>query len=123
VLPQAGGQLSAISRGCQLLLPSLLIIYLYNVVKSRYRLQYIISALQDLVKDAAPHFKKAKQHYDQIAKQLVGQGHALDIFACSLDQVCNWVWHRPAISSRKGDWGDFLHATFSWVICRCAPGK
>jgi hypothetical protein len=39
------------------------------------------------VKDAAPHFKKAKKYYDQIAKQLVAQGHALDIFACSLDQV------------------------------------
>ena len=43
--------------------------------------------LQDLVKEAAPHYKKAKKYFDGIAKQLVSQGHALDIFACSLDQV------------------------------------
>lgn len=44
-------------------------------------------ALQDLVKEAAPHYKKARKYYDGIAKQMVAQGHALDIFACSLDQV------------------------------------
>ena len=39
------------------------------------------------MKEAAPHYKKAKKYFDGIAKQLVSQGHALDIFACSLDQV------------------------------------
>lgn len=43
--------------------------------------------VQDLVKEAAPHYKKAKKFYENIAKQLVAQGHALDVFACSLDQV------------------------------------
>lgn len=42
---------------------------------------------QDLLKEAAPHYKKARKYFDGIAKQLVSQGHALDIFACSLDQV------------------------------------
>lgn len=43
---------------------------------------------QDLVKETASHFKKAKKFYDGVAAQLVKQGHALDVFACSLDQVC-----------------------------------
>eukprot|EP00803_Ostreobium_quekettii_P006628 evm.model.scf_2332.2 EVM.evm.TU.scf_2332.2 scf_2332:5133-14745(+) len=42
---------------------------------------------KDLVKDAVPHFRKAHKHYTAIAEQLVQQGHALDVFACSLDQV------------------------------------
>ena len=42
---------------------------------------------KDLVKDAAPHYKKARKFYDSLAAQLVQQGHALDVFACSLDQV------------------------------------
>ena len=42
---------------------------------------------KDLVKEAAPHFKKARKFYDGLAAQLVQQGHALDVFACSLDQV------------------------------------
>lgn len=44
---------------------------------------------KDLMKDAAPHYKKAHKFYDGLAAQLVQQGHALDVFACSLDQV--WV--------------------------------
>ncbi|KAM7279409.1 hypothetical protein ACFE04_006543 [Oxalis oulophora] len=42
---------------------------------------------KDLDKDAAPYFKKAIKHYDGLAKQLVSQGHVLDVFACALDQV------------------------------------
>ncbi|KAL6970904.1 Protein transport protein S23 E [Sarracenia purpurea var. burkii] len=42
---------------------------------------------KDLDKDAAPYFKKAVQFYDELAKQLVGQGHVLDLFASALDQV------------------------------------
>lgn len=43
---------------------------------------------KDLDKDAAPYFKKAVKFYDSLAKQLVGQGHVLDLFASALDQVC-----------------------------------
>jgi len=39
------------------------------------------------VKETASHFKKAKKFYDGVAVQLVKQGHALDVFACSLDQA------------------------------------
>ncbi|PKA49667.1 hypothetical protein AXF42_Ash004208 [Apostasia shenzhenica] len=42
---------------------------------------------KDLDKDAAPHFHKAVKVYDILAKQLVSQGHVLDIFASALDQV------------------------------------
>lgn len=45
------------------------------------------AGLQDLVKDAAPFWKKARKFYEGAARQLVAQGHALDVFACSLDQV------------------------------------
>lgn len=43
---------------------------------------------KDLDKDAAPHFNKAVKFYENIAKQLVSQGHVLDLFASALDQVC-----------------------------------
>lgn len=43
---------------------------------------------KDLDKDAAPYFKKAVKFYDSLAKQLVSQGHVLDLFASALDQVC-----------------------------------
>ncbi|WOL04553.1 hypothetical protein Cni_G13274 [Canna indica] len=42
---------------------------------------------KDLDKDAAPHFQKAVKFYDNLAKQLVNQGHVLDLFASALDQV------------------------------------
>ncbi|MBA0846127.1 hypothetical protein Goarm_022573 [Gossypium armourianum] len=42
---------------------------------------------KDLFKDAAPYFKKAVKFYDSLAKQLVDQGHVLDLFASALDQV------------------------------------
>lgn len=42
---------------------------------------------KDLDKDAAPYFHKAVKFYDGLAKQLVSQGHVLDVFASSLDQV------------------------------------
>lgn len=42
---------------------------------------------KDLDKDAAPYFKKAIKFYDGLAKQLVSQGHVLDVFASALDQV------------------------------------
>ncbi|KAK4765552.1 hypothetical protein SAY86_026642 [Trapa natans] len=42
---------------------------------------------KDLDKDAAPFFKKAVKFYEGLAKQLVNQGHVLDLFASALDQV------------------------------------
>ncbi|RDX67817.1 hypothetical protein CR513_53263, partial [Mucuna pruriens] len=42
---------------------------------------------KDLDKDAAPYFKKAAKFYEGLAKQLVSQGHVLDLFASALDQV------------------------------------
>ncbi|GAV58984.1 Gelsolin domain-containing protein/zf-Sec23_Sec24 domain-containing protein/Sec23_trunk domain-containing protein/Sec23_helical domain-containing protein/Sec23_BS domain-containing protein [Cephalotus follicularis] len=42
---------------------------------------------KDLDKDAAPYYKKAVKFYDSLAKQLVSQGHVLDLFASALDQV------------------------------------
>ncbi|KAK1279065.1 hypothetical protein QJS04_geneDACA007382 [Acorus gramineus] len=42
---------------------------------------------KDLDKDAAPHFHKAVRFYENLAKQLVTQGHVLDLFASALDQV------------------------------------
>ncbi|KAM3275770.1 hypothetical protein ACQJBY_044251 [Aegilops geniculata] len=46
-----------------------------------------IRSHKDLDKDSAPLFDKAVKFYDQIAKQLVHQGHVLDLFACAVDQV------------------------------------
>ncbi|XP_071690224.1 protein transport protein SEC23 E-like [Rutidosis leptorrhynchoides] len=42
---------------------------------------------KDLDKDAAPFFRKAVQYYEELAKQMVSQGHVLDLFASALDQV------------------------------------
>ncbi|OWM84238.1 hypothetical protein CDL15_Pgr011623 [Punica granatum] len=42
---------------------------------------------KDLDKDAVPFFKKAVTFYEGLAKQLVSQGHVLDLFASALDQV------------------------------------
>lgn len=42
---------------------------------------------KDLDKDAAPYFNKAVKFYENLAKQLVSQGHVLDLFASALDQV------------------------------------
>lgn len=46
-----------------------------------------IRSHKDLDKDAAPHYHKAVKFYEGLGKQLVNQGHVLDLFACALDQV------------------------------------
>ncbi|XP_058084784.1 protein transport protein SEC23 C [Magnolia sinica] len=46
-----------------------------------------IRSHKDLDKDSAPHYHKAVKFYDGLSKQLVNQGHVLDLFACALDQV------------------------------------
>jgi hypothetical protein len=43
--------------------------------------------MQDLAKDGAAHYRKAKKFYDTVAAELIAHGHCMDIFACSLDQV------------------------------------
>ncbi|KAI3448985.1 hypothetical protein Pfo_005650 [Paulownia fortunei] len=42
---------------------------------------------KDLDKDSAAHYHKAVKFYEALSKQLVHQGHVLDVFACALDQV------------------------------------
>ncbi|GAB2209900.1 hypothetical protein Droror1_Dr00027127 [Drosera rotundifolia] len=46
-----------------------------------------IRSHKDLDKDSAPHYHNATKFYEGISKQLVHQGHVLDMFACALDQV------------------------------------
>lgn len=46
-----------------------------------------IRSHKDLDKDSAPLFHKAVKFYEGLSKQLVHQGHVLDIFACALEQV------------------------------------
>lgn len=53
---------------------------------------------KDLDKDAAPFFKKAVKFYEGLAKQLVSQGHVLDLFASALDQVHQL---RPIVCSNE----------------------
>lgn len=42
---------------------------------------------KDLDKDAATYFRKAVQFYEDLSKEMVNQGHVLDLFASALDQV------------------------------------
>ncbi|XP_052164697.1 protein transport protein SEC23-like [Oryza glaberrima] len=46
-----------------------------------------IRSHKDLDKGSAPLYTKAVKFYEEISKQLVHQGHVLDLFACALDQV------------------------------------
>jgi protein transport protein SEC23 len=46
-----------------------------------------IRSHKDIDKDAVPHYRKAIKFYEGLAKQLVNQGHVLDLFASALDQV------------------------------------
>ncbi|KAK2077632.1 hypothetical protein QBZ16_004478 [Prototheca wickerhamii] len=46
-----------------------------------------IRSHKDLAKDAAPYTAAASKHYDAIGAALAAAGHALDVYACSLDQV------------------------------------
>ncbi|KAH9649514.1 protein transport protein SEC23 [Citrus sinensis] len=62
---------------------------------------------KDLDKDAAPFFKKAVKFYDGLAKQLVSQGHVLDLFASALDQK------GPSVSDTVVGEGN----TTAWKMC------
>ncbi|CAN8283813.1 unnamed protein product [Cochlearia groenlandica] len=46
-----------------------------------------IRSHKDIDKDSAPYYHKAVEFYEGLAKQLVHQGHILDVFASSVDQV------------------------------------
>ncbi|KAK3015421.1 hypothetical protein RJ639_006539, partial [Escallonia herrerae] len=46
-----------------------------------------IRSHKDLDKDSAPYYHKAVKFYEGLSKQLIHQGHVLDIFACALDQM------------------------------------
>lgn len=46
-----------------------------------------IRSHKDFAKDSASYYSKAVEFYDGLAKQLVSQGHVLDVFACAVDQV------------------------------------
>ena len=46
-----------------------------------------IRSHKDLDKDSAPLYHKAVKFYEGLSKQLVHQGHVLDLFAGALDQV------------------------------------
>eukprot|EP01119_Soliformovum_irregulare_P003835 TRINITY_DN14893_c0_g1_i1.p1 TRINITY_DN14893_c0_g1~~TRINITY_DN14893_c0_g1_i1.p1 ORF type:complete len:787 (-),score=161.44 TRINITY_DN14893_c0_g1_i1:43-2118(-) len=41
----------------------------------------------DLLKDHSKHTKKATKYYESVAKRAVGNGHVIDVFASSLDQI------------------------------------
>jgi len=46
-----------------------------------------IRSHHDLQKGEAPHFKKALTFYEGLAERALANGHIVDVFACSLDQV------------------------------------
>ena len=46
-----------------------------------------VHAVQDHEKGETRAFKQARAFYEGLADRLVASGHALDVFACSLDQV------------------------------------
>jgi Sec23/Sec24 trunk domain len=56
---------------------------------------------QDLQKGEARLFARARQHYEALGDRLTAAGAALDVFACSLDQV-GLAEMRPAVSDSGG---------------------
>lgn len=51
-----------------------------------------IRSHKDLDKGSAPFYNKAVKFYEGLSKQLVHQGHVLDLFACALDQVLKFAF-------------------------------
>jgi len=47
----------------------------------------IMRSHTDLAKHSAPHVKKATEFYTALANRAATNGHVIDIFACSLDQI------------------------------------
>lgn len=46
-----------------------------------------IRSHHDIHKDNAKYMKKAIKHYDGLALRAAGNGHAVDIYSCALDQT------------------------------------
>jgi len=50
-------------------------------------LKFPIRSHNDIEKDNAKYMKKATKHYDALAARAANNGHAVDIYSCSLDQT------------------------------------
>ena len=46
-----------------------------------------IRSHHDIEKDNAKYMKKAMKHYESLATRACNNGHAIDIYACALDQT------------------------------------
>lgn len=57
------------------------------ICSCRLELELLCCCVQDLAKDRAPHYKRARRFFDGVAAQLVQQQQSLDVFACALDQA------------------------------------
>ena len=57
------------------------------ICSCRLELELLRCCVQDLAKDRAPHYKRARRFFDGVAAQLVQQQQSLDVFACALDQA------------------------------------
>jgi len=82
-----------------------------------------IRSHKDLDKDSAPLYDKAVKFYDQIAKQLVHQGHVLDLFACAVDQVCHsFPFFSKYVSYNSLETKtSLLHVSFESLTTFCFP--
>ncbi len=74
--------------------------YIFNITSKVivHDKTYTGHAVQDLEKGETRAFKQARGFYEGLADRLVASGHALDVFACSLDQV-GLDEMRPAVAS------------------------
>jgi protein transport protein SEC23 len=59
----------------------------FQIVSKPLSLSESIHSHKDLDKGSAPLYSIVVKFYEDISKQLVNQGHVLDLFACALDQV------------------------------------
>ena len=51
------------------------------------KLEETIRSHNDLLKGNAPHYTNAVKYYEGLAKRALENGHIVDLFACSLDQI------------------------------------
>ena len=65
---------------------------------------------RDLIK-TAKHYKDATKFYNSMGIRLATSSHALDVFACSLDQV-GLAEMKLAVDQTK--WSGYLSRTVSW---------
>ena len=85
----------------------------------------------DIEKETAntKHIKKASKHYAAIAKRAVSAGHAIDVFACALDQV-GLMEMRPVLEKTGGYvvmsesfTGNIFKQSFKAVFARDSTGQ